>query len=124
MTAFAANPTDLLCLGGKYLRNSKLIKPGSDPLNHCYYTPADFYIGATISVYEQRFIITDADLFVYRYMQANQDKFPGEIVENMRNHMFNKGYLKDDIENQVDKECQIQKKAIRDSIGKQPNAIT
>lgn len=99
------------------MRNSKLIKPGSDPLNPCYYTPADFYIGAIISVYEQSFIITDADLFVYRYMQANLEKFPGEIVENIRNHMFNKGYLNDDIGNQVDKECQNQKRAVRDSIG-------
>lgn len=106
-----------MVLGGKYLRNSLIIKPGSDPLNPSYYTPADFYIGAVIVVHEQRFIITDADLYVYRYMQANLEKFPCEVIENMRNYMFNMGYLTDDVENELEKEKETQKKAQRDAIG-------
>ncbi|KAF5298452.1 hypothetical protein FQR65_LT01231 [Abscondita terminalis] len=103
--------------GGKYLRDMLVIKPGSDPLNPSYYTPADFYIGAVINVFEQKFIIIDADLLVYRYMQANPEKFPCEIIENIRNHMFNKGFLTEDIDDQLEKECQDQKKADRDAIG-------
>ncbi|XP_050306827.1 EF-hand domain-containing protein 1-like [Anthonomus grandis grandis] len=85
-------------LGGKYLRSTLLVKPESDPLNPELYTPADFYIGATIIVFGQRFIITGADLYVYRYMQENSSKFPCEVIESMRNWMFNQGYLKDDVE--------------------------
>lgn len=42
-------------IGGKYLRSTLLVKPGSDPLNPELYTPADFYIGAIITVFGQRF---------------------------------------------------------------------
>nr|XP_023021361.1 EF-hand domain-containing protein 1-like [Leptinotarsa decemlineata] len=88
-------------IGGKYLRSTLLVKPGSDPLNPDYYTPADFYIGAIITVFQQRFKIIGADLYVYRYMTANSNKFPCEVIQSIRNYMFNKGYLKDDVEDQV-----------------------
>uniref|UniRef100_A0A1Y1MR06 DM10 domain-containing protein n=3 Tax=Photinus pyralis TaxID=7054 RepID=A0A1Y1MR06_PHOPY len=103
--------------GGKYLRDSFLVKPGSDPLNPVYYTPVDFYIGATIIVHHQRFIIIDADLYVYRYMQANPEKFPCDVIDNIRNHMFKSGFLTEDIRDEVEKESQAQKKAARDAIG-------
>ncbi|CAG9840580.1 unnamed protein product [Diabrotica balteata] len=88
-------------LGGKYLSATLLKKPGSDPLNLDYYSPLDFYIGAIISVFNQRFKIVGADLYVYRYMQANANKFPCEVIENLRNYMFNKGYLKEDVDDQL-----------------------
>ncbi|XP_060518846.1 EF-hand domain-containing protein 1-like isoform X2 [Cylas formicarius] len=88
-------------IGGKYLRNTLLAKPGSDPLNPDLYTPADFYIGAIIIVFGQRFKITGADLYVYRYMQENCSKFPCEVIENMRNYMCGRGYLKDDIDDLI-----------------------
>lgn len=94
-----------------------LVKPGSDPLNPDYYTPADFYIGAVINVFEQRFIITNTDLYVYRYMQGNPDKFPCEVIENVRNHLFNLGLLKADLEDQVDENKDIEKKRQRDALG-------
>ncbi|KAF5295445.1 hypothetical protein FQA39_LY13106 [Lamprigera yunnana] len=103
--------------GGKYLKDSLLIKPNSDPLNPEYYTPADFYIGAVVNVFQQRFIIIDADLYVYRYMEGNFDKFPSKVIENLRNHMFNQGFLTDDIKNRLEMEVQKQKKADRDAIG-------
>ncbi|KAK5646680.1 hypothetical protein RI129_005144 [Pyrocoelia pectoralis] len=103
--------------GGKYLRDSFLVKPGSDPLNPIYYTPADFYIGAVVIVHHQRFIIIDADLYVYRYMQSNPEKFPCDVIENIRNHMFRHGFLAEDIQDELEKESQVQKKAARDAIG-------
>lgn len=54
-----------------------------------------------ISIFKQRFIIVGADLYVYRYMMANNDKFPPEIIENLRNYMFNKGYLKYDVDDKM-----------------------
>ncbi|KAJ8960736.1 hypothetical protein NQ318_020029, partial [Aromia moschata] len=88
-------------LGGKYLKSTLLVKPGSDPLNPDYYTPADFYIGAVVTVFEQRFRIVGADLYVYRYMQANPHKFPCEVIENVRNYMFNMGYLRGDVDDRM-----------------------
>lgn len=103
--------------GGKYLKATMVKKPGSDPLNPDYYTPADFSIGSIISVFGQRFRITGADLYVYRYMQSNPEKFPPEVVENMRNYMFNMGYLKDDVKDQMEDTCEEEKKKMRDAIG-------
>ena len=104
-------------IGGKYLKSTLLPKPGTNPLDPEYYTPIDFYIGAIITVFQQRFIITGADLYVYRYMQANSSKFPCEVIENIRNFMFNKGYLNDDI-NQLMEENKMQiEKEERDAIG-------
>ncbi|KAL3282731.1 hypothetical protein HHI36_005902 [Cryptolaemus montrouzieri] len=104
-------------IGGKYLRATHLVKPGSDPLDPTYYTPGDFYIGAVITVFQQRFIITGADLYVYRYMQANPEKFPCCVIENMRNYMFHKGYLKEDIKDQIQESLEQEKKEERDAIG-------
>lgn len=80
------------------IRDSYLQKPGSHPYNPEFYTPADFSIGAVVIVNAHRFIITGADLQVYRYMQANPEKFPNEVIDNVRNYMFNQGFLKDDLD--------------------------
>ncbi|XP_065163543.1 EF-hand domain-containing protein 1-like [Atheta coriaria] len=106
-------------LGGKYLRATMLIKPGSDPVNPEYYTPVDFYIGAVISVFQQRFIVIGADLYTYRYMQKNPEKFPCEVVENLRNYMFNQGLLDNDLQEQVEQEHEVAKKEKRDAIGRE-----
>ncbi|XP_063979498.1 EF-hand domain-containing protein 1-like [Diachasmimorpha longicaudata] len=53
------------------------------------YTPRDLYIGAIIDIFSHRFLITGADLFVMKYIEENQDKFPEEVVENMRSY-FNR----------------------------------
>ena len=103
--------------GGKYLKESFIKKPGTDPLNPEYYTPADFFIGATITIFQQRFIITGADLHVYRYMEANLEKFPSNVIKNVRNYMFKQGLLKDDIDDQIRDNEETGKKIMRDSIG-------
>lgn len=51
-------------------------------------------------------------------MQSNSEKFPSEVMENMRNHMFNSGFLTEDVDDQMEKELQDQKKDDRDAIGK------
>lgn len=104
-------------VGGMYLRRSMLIKPGTDPLNPDYYTPADFYIGAIIDVYSQRFIITGVDLYVYRYMQANPEKFPCDVIENVRNHLFNEGLLDEDVKDQMEVNKEEERRAKIEAIG-------
>lgn len=53
--------------------------------------------GAIITVNEHRFEITGADLQVYRYMEANPEKFKQEVVETVRNYLARERLLKDDI---------------------------
>lgn len=103
-------------LGGTFLRRSPIAKPGSDPLNPEYYTPADFYIGATITAHGQRFVVVGADLYVYRYMQANPEKFPCAVVENLRNYMFNRGLLEEDLAEQLEKNTEEDKFVRIDSV--------
>ncbi|CAH1183331.1 unnamed protein product [Phaedon cochleariae] len=104
-------------IGGLYLRSTLLVKPGSDPLDPSYYTPVDFYIGAIITVFQQRFEIVGADLYVYRYMEANESKFPCEVIESLRNYMFNKGHLKDDVTDQVKDNLETERRWDSDTKG-------
>ncbi|RZC42766.1 EF-hand domain-containing protein 1-like, partial [Asbolus verrucosus] len=106
-------------IGGKYLKSTLLPKPNTNPVDPEYYTPNDFYIGAVINVFQQRFLITGADLYVYRYMQANTSKFSCEVIQNIRNYMFNQGYLKEDLNEQLKENQAAVKKAERDAIGKE-----
>ena len=72
----------MLC--GKFLQRTQVQKPGSPTDNPEFYTPADFYIGARIHVFKHRFIITDADEYVLKYLEANADRFPKETIDSIR----------------------------------------
>ncbi|XP_049857375.1 EF-hand domain-containing protein 1-like isoform X2 [Schistocerca gregaria] len=85
-------------IGGTFLRATLVPKDGASPDFPEYYTPADFYIGAVVTIFNHRFKITGADLFVYHYMQQNQDKFSPDIIDNMRNYMVRQGFLKEEIQ--------------------------
>ncbi|KAK3929061.1 EF-hand domain-containing protein 1 [Frankliniella fusca] len=85
----------------RFLRPTHIAKPNTDRDDPEFYTPADFYIGAMITVFEHRFLITGADLAVYRYMQANPDKFPESTINNVRNYMVQQGYLREEIEDRT-----------------------
>ncbi|XP_029679187.1 EF-hand domain-containing protein 1-like [Formica exsecta] len=63
-----------------------------------YYTPEDLFVGARINVFNHRFVITGADLFVYRYVEANRNKFCQEVRENLRNYFLQQGMLQDDVD--------------------------
>lgn len=53
--------------------------------------------GAIITINNHKFYITGADLQVYRYMQANPEKFVPDIVDTVRNYLMREGLLKDDV---------------------------
>ena len=49
-----------------------------------FYRPQDFAIGATVEVFKHKFIITDADEYVLKYMEARASEFPVETIESLR----------------------------------------
>jgi hypothetical protein len=74
-------------LGGKYLERTRLAKPGSNANSQTFYGPGDFYIGATVFVFNHRFIIVGADAFVLKYLEAAGDYFPRETCENIKEYV-------------------------------------
>lgn len=82
---------------GCFLSFRLIPKPCTGKDNPEYYTPQDLFIGACINVYNHRFVITGADLFVYRYIEANCDKFCQEVRENLRNYFLRQDLLWDDV---------------------------
>lgn len=83
--------------GGKFLSSRKLVRPGSNLNKPDYYTPKDFYIGALIKAFATRFIITSADLYVYRYMQAHPQLFSPEVIDSVRLYHLKQGNLREDL---------------------------
>ena len=100
--------------GGKFLERTRIAKPNCDPenpvcllllkiyklfldsilkffLNYCvFYGIGDFAIGATIFVLKHRFIITNADEYVLKYLEANESQYPKETIESLRNGLVKK----------------------------------
>ena len=68
-------------IGGKFLEKTRIAKPGSSPEKPAFYGPQDFYIGAVIDVFRHRFVITDADAYVLRYMEEHSSQFPGWLLK-------------------------------------------
>lgn len=87
--------------GGKFLSSRRLVRPDSNPNKPDYYTPKDLFIGALIKVFATRFVITSADLYVYRYMQAHPELFPPEIIDNVRMFHLKQGNLRDDFQKAI-----------------------
>ncbi|XP_046479074.1 EF-hand domain-containing protein 1 isoform X1 [Neodiprion pinetum] len=84
--------------GGTFLSTMLVPKPGTNRDNPLYYTPEDFYIGAKINCFNHRFVINGADLYVYRYIKANPEKFCEELRDNMRNYFVRQGLIQDEID--------------------------
>ncbi|XP_012263647.2 EF-hand domain-containing protein 1-like [Athalia rosae] len=84
--------------GGTFLSTMLVPKPGTGRDNPIYYTPEDFLIGAKINCFNHRFIITGADLYVYRYIKANPEKFCEQIRDNIRNYFVREGLIQDEID--------------------------
>ena len=70
-------------LGGKFLEYTQVAKPGSPVDNPNFYTPQDLAIGCTIEVFKHKFVVTDADHYVLKYMLANKDAFPEEVIDSL-----------------------------------------
>ncbi|KOC65488.1 EF-hand domain-containing protein 1 [Habropoda laboriosa] len=83
---------------GCFLKATLVPKSKTGRDNPQYYTPQDFFIGAKINIFNHYFIINGADLFVYRYTEANPEKFPQEIRDNIRDYFVKQNLLREDIE--------------------------
>ena len=66
-------------IGGKFLERTRVAKPGSTLEAPQYYGPQDFHIGAVIEIFSHRFVITNADAFVLKYIEEHKSQFPGEM---------------------------------------------
>lgn len=82
---------------GSFLKATLVPKPNTGRDNPQYYTPQDFFIGAKINIFNHYFVITSADLFVYRYVEANPEKFAREVRDNIRNYFAKENLLGADI---------------------------
>lgn len=82
-------------IGGKYLRKTRVAKPGSTTENATYYGPSDLTIGSTIEVFGHRFVITDADEYVLNYMESNAESFPAATLQSLRDHFHPKQVVKE-----------------------------
>jgi len=71
-------------IGGKFLERTRIAKPGCDPENPVFYGIGDFAIGATIVVLKHRFMITNADEYVLKYLEKNAKDFPEATIESLR----------------------------------------
>ncbi|THD19163.1 EF-hand domain-containing protein 1, partial [Fasciola hepatica] len=70
--------------GGFFLRRARIAKPGSTVDQPVYYGPGDFSLGSKIEVFGSRFIITDADVFVIKFLETNRDQFSNELIQCWR----------------------------------------
>lgn len=71
-------------IGGKFLERTRVAKPGSSLEKPEYYGPQDFYIGAVIEIFKHRFIITNADAFVLKYIEDHKAQFPEQTYSTIR----------------------------------------
>ena len=74
-------------IGGKFLERTRVAKPGCPPDQPVFYGPQDFYIGAVVEVFKHRFIITDADEFVVKYMKEHRGQFPESTIQSLEDKL-------------------------------------
>ncbi|KAG5277364.1 hypothetical protein AALO_G00116690 [Alosa alosa] len=74
-------------IGGKFLEKTRISKPGSTVDDPQYYGPADFAIGSVIEVFKHRFLLTDADHYVLKYLESQADRIPSETLDSLRQRL-------------------------------------
>ncbi|XP_056284339.1 EF-hand domain-containing protein 1 isoform X2 [Pseudoliparis swirei] len=84
MSIFEKTTRNSGIIGGKFLKKKRILKPGSTVDNSEFYSPADFAIGATVEVFGHRFVLTDADRYVLKYLEANAGPIPRQTLDSLR----------------------------------------
>ncbi|CAL8315704.1 unnamed protein product [Lota lota] len=74
-------------MAGKFLEKTRVPKPGFEVDKPQFYSPADFAIGATVVVFGHRFVLTYADHYVLKYLEAESDRIPSHTLESLRNRL-------------------------------------
>lgn len=71
-------------IGGKFLERTRVCKPGSQIDSPEFFTPADFSVGAVVEILKHRFVITDVDEYVLKYLESFPGKFPLSTINSIR----------------------------------------
>lgn len=80
MTVYEPPQRNAGIIGGKFLERTRIKKPDSTSDSPSYYSPQDLYVGATIQIFNHKFVFTDADEYCMKYMEENAGKFPKSNV--------------------------------------------
>ncbi|KAI8924924.1 hypothetical protein BC831DRAFT_463157, partial [Entophlyctis helioformis] len=78
MTIYEPPQRNAGILGGKFMERTRVLRPGSslsDPAGPSYYDIKDLYVGGKIDVLSHRFVLLDADEYVFNYMEADPARF-------------------------------------------------
>ncbi|CDS42450.1 EF hand domain containing protein 1 [Echinococcus multilocularis] len=84
--------------GGTFLKPTRIVKPGSTVEKPDYYGPKDFFIGSIIDAFGTRFLITDADEYVVKFMEAHRDQFPESLIGNLSSKVVSDIIMKSTVE--------------------------
>ncbi|KAJ3072372.1 EF-hand domain-containing protein 1 [Podochytrium sp. JEL0797] len=91
MTIYEPPQRNAGVLGGKFMERTRVLKPGSSlssPEGPSYYNVPDLYVGAHITIFKHRFVLLDADEFVFNYMEhileTTSAKGPAFDMSNQR----------------------------------------
>ena len=97
MTIYEPPQRNAGILGGKFMERTRVLRPGSslsDPSGPSYYDLKDLFVGNMIEVLSHRFVLLDADEYVFNYMEADPSRFKlsdkkvivekaGKIIKNL-----------------------------------------
>ncbi|KAI8803222.1 hypothetical protein BJ742DRAFT_857699 [Cladochytrium replicatum] len=91
MTIYELPQRNAGTLGGKFMERTRVPKPGSSlssPNGPSYYDAPDLFVGTTIEIFRHRFVLLDADEYVFNYMEQQPDVFVHSnvklVVEKVR----------------------------------------
>lgn len=76
MTVYEPPQRNAGIIGGKFLERTRIKKPNASSNSPSYYTPQDLYVGATIQIFNHKFVFTDADEYCMKYMEEHAEQFP------------------------------------------------
>ncbi|KAJ3101596.1 EF-hand domain-containing protein 1 [Phlyctochytrium bullatum] len=74
MTIYEPPQRNAGIIGGKFMERTRVLKPGSSlssPQGPSYYDARDLHVGATVEVFKRRFLLLDADEYVFNHMEAD-----------------------------------------------------
>ncbi|XP_064652605.1 EF-hand domain-containing protein 1-like [Lineus longissimus] len=71
-------------IGGKFLEKTRCARPESTIENPRYYGPNDFKVGEMITIFNHRFIVQSADVYVLKYMEEHKDQFSPDTIQSLR----------------------------------------
>ncbi|XP_055729191.1 EF-hand domain-containing protein 1 isoform X1 [Salvelinus fontinalis] len=74
-------------ISGQFLEKTCIPKPGCTVDKPEFYGPADFAIGDTVEVFRHRFVLTDADHYVLKYLESISDQLPSRTLNSLRQRL-------------------------------------